>query len=130
VELEDQRLAEVVVAARSYEQALAEGDTVAAADWFAREDPVTRFGPDGFQHGADEVRAKRLSTAKMDVATWLHEEVRWLGPSAALHLALLHRGGAEIQRSQVWLQGPEGWRLCHAHVSRRSISHDGVDGEA
>jgi hypothetical protein len=38
-------------AAHAYEQALVDGDTSAAAGWFDTAPDVSRFGPEGAQHG-------------------------------------------------------------------------------
>lgn len=105
-------------AAHDYEAALVSGDTASAAGWFCDAEPVSRFGPEGQQLGVAAVVGLRQSTEPMPEPTWLHDEVRMLGSDAALHLAVLDRGGFHIQRTQVWQRGASGWRISHAHVSR------------
>ncbi|CAN5754533.1 hypothetical protein BH10ACT1_BH10ACT1_13690 [soil metagenome] len=114
----DQDLGALAVATHAYEDALAAGDTVAAAAFFDRDPATSRFGPEGSQLGLDAVVALRSSTGPTPPATWVHDSIRLLAPGVALHLAVLERGGATIQRTQAWIHGPEGWRIAHAHVSR------------
>jgi hypothetical protein len=108
----------VLAAAHAYEAALASGDTVAAAAFFDADPSTSRFGPEGAQLDLDAVHALRASTAPAPEATWLHDSVRSLAPGIVLHLAVLDRGGATIQRTQVWVRRTHGWRIAHAHVSR------------
>jgi hypothetical protein len=112
---------EVHDAAHAYEAALVSGDTAAAAAWFEDGTEVSRFGPEGAQFGAAEVRALRAATAPVAAPTWVHDDVRLLAPGVATHLAVLHRGGAVIQRTQIWRHGDGGWRIAHAHVSRPAV---------
>jgi hypothetical protein len=111
-------VAAVRAAAHAYERALVDGDTAAAAGWFAGDDDISRFGPEGSQFGRDEVAALRASTAAVAAPEWLYEDVRPLAGGVVLHLALLQRGSTRIQRSQVWVRRDDGWRITHAHVSR------------
>lgn len=113
---------EVQSAARLYEAALVAGDVEAATAAFLPGDPVSRFGPDGEAFGPAEVAGARAAQASAPEPVWLHEEVRVLGDDVALHLALLDRGGALVQRTQVWVATDDGWRIGHAHVSRRATS--------
>ncbi len=110
--------AQVRAAAHDYEAALVRGDTEAAAEWFAPSDTVSRFGPEGHQAGPDQVAALRARTEPVAAPTWIHDEVRVLTPDLALHLAILHRGPATIQRTQLWQRNADGWRIEHAHVGR------------
>ena len=114
--------ADVSAAAHAYEQALVDGDTAAAGAWFDDADDVSRFGPEGAQHGPDQVAALRAATAPVAPATWRHEAVTVLADGVALHVAELERGATTIQRTQIWRRTAVGWRILHAHVSRRGPS--------
>ena len=105
-------------AAHSYEDALVAGDVAAATAWFESEDDVSRFGPDGVQLGPAAVAAARASQAPQLAPIWILDEARSLGPDIVIHLAVLRRGDAWIQRSQVWRRGAAGWRIAHAHVAK------------
>lgn len=111
-------LGEVAAAAHAYEAALVAGDVAAATAWFETASDVSRFGPDGAQLGPAAVAAARAAQGPQPEPRWLLDEVRPLGPGLALHLAVLDRGAAHIQRTQVWRAGPGGWRIAHAHVAR------------
>lgn len=110
--------AEVAAAAHAYEAALVAGDVGAATAWFEGADDVSRFGPDGAQLGPAAVAAARAAQGPQPEPAWLLDEVRPLGPGLALHLAVLARGDVHVQRTQVWRQGRDGWRITHAHVAR------------
>jgi hypothetical protein len=112
--------AAVSAAAHAYEQALVDGDTAAAAGWFDDAATVSRFGPEGGQHGPEAVRALRATTPPAAPATWRREDVTVLADGVVLHVAELDRGATTIQRTQVWRRTERGWRILHAHVSRRS----------
>jgi hypothetical protein len=107
----------VLHAARAYELALAAGDGVAALAHFDAAPDTSRFGPDGAQLDRDAVARLRATAPATAPAEWRHESARPLGPDHVLHLALLERDGAPIQRTQVWRRTDEGWRIAHAHVS-------------
>ena len=113
-------LVAVLSAAHAYERALVAGDGAAAAAFFADDASISRFGPDGAQFGPDEVRALRTSYAPVPEPVWLHDEARPVGPGVVLHLALMRRGAAVVQRTQVWTQHGTSWTIAHAHVSRVS----------
>lgn len=104
--------------AHRYEDALVAGDTASAAAWFDGNAAVSRFGPEGSQFGPAEVSALRATTGPVAAPVWLDERVVALSDGAVLHLAVLRRGEITIQRSQVWVDRPHGWRILHAHVSR------------
>ena len=106
-----------MIEAHAYEDALAAGDGEAAMAFFDTAPDTSRFGPDGSQLDVEAVRAMRTSAAATPPATWLHESERELAPGVVLHLAVLARGGRTIQRTQVWVRRPDGWRIAHAHVS-------------
>lgn len=114
--------AAVTACAHRYEDALVAGDTDAAAAWFDTDDAVSRFGPEGSQVGPAEVSALRAGSAAVAAPVWLDERVVTLGDGVALHLAVLRRGDVTMQRSQVWVDRPQGWRILHAHVSRLGAS--------
>ena len=114
----DPNLHALWAAAHAYEDALAAGDTTAASGFFDDDPRTSRFGPEGAQLDLAQVQALRASTAATPPAVWLHDSVRSVGPGVALHLAILDRGGATLQRTQVWIQRPNGWRIAHAHVAR------------
>ena len=107
----------VLHAAREYERTLAAGDGAAAFAYFDTAADTSRFGPDGAQLDLDAVERLRASAPATAAAEWRHESARPLGPDHVLHLALLERGGATIQRTQVWRRTDTGWRIAHAHVS-------------
>jgi hypothetical protein len=111
---------DVSAAAHAYEQALVDGDTAAATAWFDDSPDVSRFGPEGAQYGPAQVAALRAATAPTAPATWRHEAVTPLAADVALHTCELDRGTTTVQRSQVWRRTGAGWRIVHAHVSRRS----------
>jgi len=113
-------LAAVRAAAHAYEQALVDGDSAAAVGWFDDDPTVSRFGPEGAQHGPEQVAALRAATAPAAAAVWLDERATELADGVVLHLAELVRGDVTIQRTQVWRRRPAGWRIVHAHVSRRA----------
>jgi len=107
----------VSAAAHEYEQALAAGDGAAALAFFDDAAETSRFGPEGAQLDRDAVVHLRTSSAPTPPASWRHESARPLGPDAVLHLAVLERGGATVQRTQIWRRTGDGWRMVHAHVS-------------
>jgi amidase len=113
----DQDLDAVLGAAREYERTLAAGDGAAALSYFDAAPGTSRFGPDGSQLDVAAVARLRTSAPATAPAEWRHESARPLGPDHVLHLALLERGGAMIQRTQVWHRTDDGWRIAHAHVS-------------
>ncbi len=125
-------VAEVSAAAHDYEDALVAGDVRRATAWFGvdfdqtgeardRQDGVvTRFGPGGEQRGATEVAGARAAQAAVDAPIWISDDVEPLSPDIALHLAVVRRGDQIVQRTQVWVLGETGWRIRHAHVSRRA----------
>jgi hypothetical protein len=110
-------LAAVLQAARDYEDALGSGDGVAALGFFDDAPDTSRFGPEGAQLDRDAVARLRASAPTTAAAAWRHESARALGPDHVLHLAVLERGGATIQRTQVWHRTESGWRIAHAHVA-------------
>lgn len=103
--------------AHAYERALVEGDGNAAAAFFADTDDITRFGPEGAQYGADQVRNLRKSYSPVATPEWLYDEVVVLSPDAAIHKAVMQRGDVIVQRTQIWML-TTGWKIVHAHVSR------------
>ena len=105
-------------ATHAYEDALAAGASAEASAFFDDDPATSRFGPEGAQLDLDAVRALRAATGATAAATWLHDSIRLLDATTALHLAVLERGGTIIQRTQVWVRRPAGWRIAHAHVSR------------
>ena len=105
-------------ATHAYEDALAAGASAEAAAFFDDEPFTSRFGPEGAQLDLDAVKALRASTGPTPAARWLHDSIRLLDHTTALHLAVLERNGIIIQRTQVWIRRPVGWRIAHAHVSR------------
>jgi amidase len=113
----DVDLAAVSAAAHRYELALASGDGAAALACFDPAADTSRFGPEGAQLDHDAVTRLRTGSAPTPPATWTHESTRALGPDAVLHLAVLERGGATVQRTQIWRRTDDGWRIVHAHVS-------------
>ncbi|MCU1396792.1 MAG: oxalurate catabolism protein HpxZ [Ilumatobacteraceae bacterium] len=121
-ELQTGLLNELSAAAHAYEDALTAGDTAAATAWFDDEPATSRFGPEGAQLDLEQVRALRKATAPTPPPVWLHDAVRLVGPGVGLHLALFDRGGATMQRTQVWVLRPGGWRITHAHVARLTVA--------
>jgi hypothetical protein len=113
----DTDLQDVLHAARDYEATLASGDGAAAFGYFDTAPATSRFGPDGEQLDRDAVARLRATAPATAPAEWRHESARPLGPDHVLHLAVLERDGATIQRSQVWRRTADGWRIAHAHVS-------------
>ncbi|HEY3672142.1 MAG TPA: AtzH-like domain-containing protein [Acidimicrobiia bacterium] len=113
----DADLDAVLHAARDYEHALAAGDGAGAFAYFDTAPDTSRFGPDGDQLDREAVARMRATAPATAPAEWHHESARPLGPDHVLHLALLERGGATIQRTQVWHRTADGWRIAHAHVS-------------
>lgn len=111
-------LGEVAAAAHAYEAALVAGDVAAATAWFETASDVSRFGADGAQLGPAAVAAARAAQGPQPEPEWLLDEVRELGPGLALHLAVLARGDVQVQRTQVWRRGVDGWQIAHAHVAR------------
>jgi len=105
-------------AAHRYEDALAAGDTAAATAFFDQDEATSRFGPEGPRYGFADLAALRSATPPQGVARWLYEEVRPIASDAILHIAVLQRAGATVQRTQVWRRRSAGWRIVHAHVSR------------
>lgn len=103
--------------AHDYERALVAGDGAAAAAFFADGDHVTRFGPEGAQYGADEVRNLRKTYAAVAAPEWLYDEVVVLTPVAAVHKAVMLRNDTVLQRTQIWVLA-DTWQIVHAHVSR------------
>ena len=117
-------------AVHDYDDALAVGDAPRATAWFAVEAAdgdtmtdggrwVSRFGPTGEQYGAEQIAAARAAQSATGPADRIHDDVVTLGTDTALHLAVLRRGGADVQRTQVWRRCADGWRIVHAHVSQR-----------
>ena len=118
----DPELAALSAAAHAYEDALAAGDTAAAAGFFDDDPRTSRFGPDGAQLDLAHVQALRAATAPTPPAAWLHDSVRVIGPGVALHLAILDRCGVTLQRTHVWVRRADGWLITHAHVARLGAS--------
>ncbi len=120
-------------AVHDYDDALAVGDARRATSWFAvaADDDdgangptagqrwVSRFGPTGEQFGAEQIAAARAAQPATGPADRIHDDVVTLDTDTALHLAVLRRDGADIQRTQVWRRRADGWRIVHAHVSQR-----------
>jgi len=121
-EAHDGALDAVRAAAHAYEQALVDGDAATATAWFDTGPDVSRFGPEGAQHGSADIAALRAATAATPPATWLHDEATALADGLVLHLAELARGDVVVQRTQVWRRTDAGWRIVHAHVSRRAAT--------
>ncbi|MET0910517.1 MAG: AtzH-like domain-containing protein [Ilumatobacteraceae bacterium] len=108
-------------AAHEYERCLVIGDGAAAAAFFLDATTVSRFGPEGAQFGPTAVRRLRTASPAVAEPEWLHDEARPVGPGVVLHLALLRRGDAVVQRTQVWTRVGERWHIAHAHVSRVEV---------
>ena len=87
---------------------------------------TSRFGPEGAQLDHDAVARLRTSSAPTAPASWTHESMRPLGPDVVLHLVVLERGGAMVQRTQVWRRTETGWRIAHAHVSSPRSTEQGA----
>ena len=119
-------VAEVLALAHAYEEALAAGDAAAATGFFDDGPQTSRFGPEGAALDLAAVRAVRAAAAPAPTATWVADTARALGPDHVLHLCVLERGGATIQRTQVWVRRPGGWRITHAHVARRTAPGAGT----
>ena len=115
----DETAAQVLESVHAYEDAaLVSGDTDAAAAFFDDDPATSRFGPEGDNsilaavealRGRPRRRRPRRSGSTTRCAR------SGLGRRDSAHSRTRR---ATIQRTQVWVHRPVGWRIAHAHVSR------------
>lgn len=116
----DPVVAEVRAAFEAYEAALAVHDVAVLDRFFEPSPQVRRFGVADEQRGAAAVRAWRAATPGVPPDRRLEAtEIQLLRPDVAVVTTRFGYGSgpAEGRQTQVWLHGPDGWRIASAHVS-------------
>jgi amidase len=132
-ELTDPELAGLLTAFWSYETALGANDVPALEGWFAAEHATLRTDGAVSLVGHDEISAFRRGRAAPPVRRVQRLHVRPAGSGAVLLVAeTLRADGERGAQTQLWVRGPEGWRVTAAHVAgsppqaRREVPTDGI----
>jgi amidase len=100
-----------------YERALARNDVPALESWFQAGPETLRSDGGATLVGADQIARFRRQRPPPGPRRVDRLHVRPLGPDAVAVVAESTRpGGGTGAQSQVWVRGPEGWRIVAAHV--------------
>jgi len=100
-----------------YERALARNDVPALEAWFQPGPETLRSDGGATLVGADQIARFRRQRPPPGPRRVDRLHVRPLGPDAVAVVAESTRpGGGTGAQSQVWVRGPEGWRIVAAHV--------------
>lgn len=117
-ELDDPAIAALLDAFWSYERALAANDVPALEGWFADDPGTLRTDGAVTLVGHDEISAFRRGRPAPPPRLVERLHVRAAGPGAAFVVAeSVREDGGTGAQSQLWIRGPQGWRVSAAHVA-------------
>jgi amidase len=130
-ELDDPAIAALLDAFWSYERALAANDVPALEGWFADDPGTLRTDGAVTLVGHDEISAFRLGRPAPPPRLVERLHVRAAGPGAAFVAAeSVREDGGTGAQSQLWIRGPQGWRVSAAHVATvPPVSRPAVQGD-
>ncbi|HYZ54939.1 MAG TPA: AtzH-like domain-containing protein [Streptosporangiaceae bacterium] len=117
-ELDDPVIAALLNAFWSYERALAANDVPALEGWFADDPATLRTDGAATLVGHDEISAFRRDRPVPPPRMVERLHVRAAGPGAVFAVAeSVREDGGTGAQSQLWIRGPQGWRVSAAHVA-------------
>lgn len=114
---------------RSYEAALFANEMHKITDYFADSPLTVRYGMFEVQKGHAEIALHNARQPVIDRRfTALDLEGLEIAPGVIVLTTTFTRDsdGATGRQSQVWVQGENGWKIAHAHVSLAPLTRTGL----